>query len=122
MAEKRTRDASAVWKFFTVKNSDNTLTVCDLCKSEIRRGAAGSSNVSFSTKGLWKHLESTHPDEFSIAKDERTAQTEKKEKRQKQEEERKSLYLLSEKFPITHKKVVKLAVQVAKDNCHYKNL
>lgn len=65
MATKRA--ASAVWDYFTVVHGRKEVATCNICYTEIRRGSAGASSKSFSTKSLWGHLKAKQKDEHSLA-------------------------------------------------------
>ena len=62
------RKPSGVWTYFHVDESDDSITVCDLeicsVKSRNVRRAPFAADKDYSTKGLWSHLKSRHPNEF----------------------------------------------------------
>lgn len=56
-------DSSVVWKFYDVSTSDSTKAVCQLCSTSVSRG--GTSQKTFNTTNLRKHLLSKHKNELN---------------------------------------------------------
>ena len=92
MATKRL--SSAVWDYFTVIPNRQEIAKCNICNAEIRRGSAGSSCKSFSTKSLWGHLKAKHKDEQNLAEEKQGEEMEKKEKVRKLQEDKSEIYVL----------------------------
>ena len=91
------RVASAVWDYFTVVHGREEVATCNICYTEIRRGSAGASSKSFSTKSLWGHLKAKHKPEHSLAEGKQAEGMQKKEKKRKMQEDRAQVYVLQDK-------------------------
>ena len=52
---------SDIWKYYSVKQNDSCLALCNNCSAEIARGKRGVAK-SFSTTPMWNHLKNSHPD------------------------------------------------------------
>lgn len=77
------RPVSAVWDYFTVVVGREEVATCNICSSEMRRGSAGASSKSFSTKSLWGHLKAKHKDEHCLAEEKQAEGLLKKGKKTK---------------------------------------
>ncbi|KAL5257138.1 hypothetical protein ACHWQZ_G012166 [Mnemiopsis leidyi] len=55
--KKRKREAAGCWLYFEVDEALDHVAICKLCKRPVARGSAGSRKSSYSTKGLWTHLQ-----------------------------------------------------------------
>ena len=74
------RSASAIWKYFIMFQDRLEIAKCNICSQEIRTGPPGATSKKFSSKSLQGHLKSKHKNEHSLAKKERSKETEKKER------------------------------------------
>ena len=83
---------SGVWTYFHVDESDDSIAVCDLeiCSGKsrnVRRPPFAADKKDYSTKGLWSHLKSHHPNEFKDATEvKKKAEEDKKQNLAKEEE------------------------------------
>ena len=82
------RSAAAVYIYFTMFQDRLEIAKCNICSQEIRREPLGATSKKFSTKSLRGHLKSKHKNEHSLAENERSKETEKKEKILKKQEEK----------------------------------
>ena len=57
--------ASAVWTFFTVKESEPRFATCNICKKDIPRGSEMATAKEYSTSPLHKDLKNNHYEQYS---------------------------------------------------------
>ena len=91
---------SSVWTYFHVGESDDSIAVCDIviCSGKsrnVRRAPFAADKKEYSTKGLWSHLKSHHPNEFKDATEVKMNAEEDKKQNLAKEEEHKAIYELS---------------------------
>ncbi len=51
----------AVWRYFSISETDKKLAICNDCKAQVMRG--GEKQHSFNTTNLIVHLKSRHPEQ-----------------------------------------------------------
>ena len=94
------RKQSGVWTYFDVDESDNSTAWCiaEKCSSKSRlvpRAVSGSDKKAYSTKGLWSHLKSHHPDEFKKADEVKKGHEDEKRQKLTGKEDNKEIYKLT---------------------------
>ena len=57
-----------VWEYFAITATDDSKATCSVCNDVVPRG--GSSKKGYTTSNLWHHLETNHPVEYRLVKDE----------------------------------------------------